>query len=74
MPGMNGFEVAQHIRGASWGREIVLIALTGWGQVEDKRRSKEAGFDHHLVKPPAFAEISRILAGVQAVEDAGVPH
>jgi CheY-like chemotaxis protein len=51
MPGMSGLEVAVKIRAAPWGREIVLIALTGWGQEEDRRRSAEAGFDHHLTKP-----------------------
>ena len=51
MPGMSGLEVAARIREAPWGREMVLIALTGWGQEEDRRRSAEAGFDHHLTKP-----------------------
>ena len=51
MPGMSGLEVAAKIREAPWGREMVLIALTGWGQDEDRRRSQEAGFDHHLTKP-----------------------
>jgi PAS domain S-box-containing protein len=51
MPGMSGLEVAQKIREAPWGRDMVLIALTGWGQDEDRQRSKEAGFDHHLTKP-----------------------
>ena len=51
MPGMSGFEVAQGIRATPWGRDIVLVALTGWGQEEDRRRTAEAGFDHHLTKP-----------------------
>ena len=51
MPEVSGFDVARRIRAAPWGRGIVLIALTGWGQEEDRRRTAEAGFDHHLTKP-----------------------
>ena len=51
LPGLNGYEVAERIRRQAWGRDITLIALTGWGQDSDRRRSKEAGFDRHLVKP-----------------------
>ena len=51
MPRMNGYEAARHIREQPWGQSMLLVATTGWGQDEDKRRSKEAGFDHHLVKP-----------------------
>ena len=51
MPDLSGFEVARRIRAAPWGSGIVLIALTGWGQEEDRRRTAEAGFDHHLTKP-----------------------
>src|SRR5262249_35277876 len=51
LPKMNGYQVAQRIREQSWGKGIVLVALTGWGQEEDRRLSQEAGFDHHLVKP-----------------------
>jgi two-component system CheB/CheR fusion protein len=51
MPDMNGYEVANRIRSEAWGSEITLIAVTGWGQDEDRRRSKAAGFDFHLTKP-----------------------
>jgi len=51
MPNMDGFEVARRLRELPTGQEVKLIALTGWGQAEDRRRSMEAGFDHHLVKP-----------------------
>jgi CheY-like chemotaxis protein len=51
LPKMNGYEVARRIRQESWGENMKLVALTGWGQEEDKRRSIEAGFDHHLTKP-----------------------
>ncbi|MEX1230495.1 MAG: PAS domain S-box protein [Planctomycetaceae bacterium] len=65
MPIMNGFESAQAIRGQPWGKEIVLIALTGWGQDEDKRRSREAGFDQHLVKPPEPSQLRQILSEIE---------
>jgi CheY-like chemotaxis protein len=51
LPLRNGYDAARLIRGESWGRDMVLIALTGWGQEQDRKRSREAGFDHHLVKP-----------------------
>lgn len=61
MPKQNGFHVAEAIRKTQWGQAVTLIALTGWGQEEDRRRSKEAGFDHHLVKPIDPATIERLL-------------
>lgn len=51
MPGMSGYELARQIRQEEWGREALLIAVTGWGQQEDRERSRAAGFDHHLTKP-----------------------
>ena len=51
MPRLNGYEACRRIREQPWGEKIVLVALTGWGQDEDKRRSQEAGFTHHIVKP-----------------------
>jgi CheY-like chemotaxis protein/two-component sensor histidine kinase len=51
MPQLNGYQVAEQIRRQPWGRRIALVALTGWGQEEDKRRALAAGFDHHLTKP-----------------------
>lgn len=62
MPKMNGYEAARYIREQPWGKKIVLIALTGWGQEDDKRKTKEAGFDHHLVKPAEPSEIQTLLA------------
>jgi signal transduction histidine kinase/CheY-like chemotaxis protein len=61
MPGLNGFDTARAIRQEPWGRQVLLIAVTGWGQAEDKRRSREAGFDHHLVKPIKAADIESLL-------------
>jgi CheY-like chemotaxis protein len=51
LPKLNGYEVAQRIRREPWGTAPVLVAITGWGQAEDKDYSRQAGFDHHLVKP-----------------------
>jgi two-component system CheB/CheR fusion protein len=51
MPELNGYQVAERIRAEAWGNDITLIAVTGWGQEDDKRRARAAGFDHHLTKP-----------------------
>ena len=51
MPDLSGYEIAQRIRREAWGAQMILIALTGWGQDSDKRRSAAAGFDHHCTKP-----------------------
>jgi signal transduction histidine kinase len=61
MPKLDGCEVARRIRAESWGRGAVLVALTGWGQDVDRRRSREAGFDMHLVKPVDPATICDML-------------
>lgn len=61
MPRMNGYEAARHLRQQPWARDMVLVALTGWGQEEDKQRARDAGFDHHLVKPAEPAELQRVL-------------
>jgi CheY-like chemotaxis protein/two-component sensor histidine kinase len=61
MPRMDGYEAARRIR-ERLGRRVVLVALTGWGQDEDKRRSREAGFDHHLTKPPEPARLERLIS------------
>ena len=68
MPKMNGYEVCRRIRQESWGRRMVLIALTGWGQEHDKRRSLESGFDFHLVKPLDPVELENVLAGLTSTE------
>jgi PAS domain S-box-containing protein len=61
LPGMNGYEVCQQIRARPRGKAIVIAACTGWGQDEDRRRSSEAGFDHHLVKPIDPADLQKLL-------------
>jgi CheY-like chemotaxis protein len=64
LPRLNGYETARRIREQSWGKNIFLIAVTGYGQEEDRRRSLEAGFDYHLVKPVNFAELEKKLAEI----------
>ena len=66
MPKLNGFEVAKQIREQEWGQTVTLIALSGWGQEEDRRRSKEAGFDYHLIKPVEIAHLEKLLASLVA--------
>lgn len=61
MPGMDGYEVARRIRANPAHRHISLIALTGWGQDEDRRRSVAAGFNHHLVKPADIEQLRQLL-------------
>jgi PAS domain S-box-containing protein len=61
LPRFDGFEVCRRARGAEWGREMRIFALTGWGQDEDLRRTNEAGFDGHLVKPVDFDELLALL-------------
>jgi CheY-like chemotaxis protein len=58
---MSGHEVARHMRREAWGRHAVLIALTGWGQEQDKQAARNAGFDHHLTKPVDPDELGRVL-------------
>ena len=64
MPGMNGYEVARRLRQGAADKVPTLVAVTGWGQEEDRRRSREAGFDHHLVKPIEFDDLERLLRGL----------
>jgi signal transduction histidine kinase len=64
MPRMNGYDAARQIRAQAWGKGMVLIAHTGWGQEEDRCRTKEAGFDYHLVKPVAPDTLEELLAGL----------
>jgi signal transduction histidine kinase/ActR/RegA family two-component response regulator len=70
MPRMDGYEAARRIREVI-GRRVVLVALTGWGQDEDKHRSRDAGFDHHLTKPPEPEVLERLIdeCGATAADD-----
>jgi signal transduction histidine kinase len=66
MPLLDGYEVARRIRAQAWGKRITLVALTGWGQDSDRRRSREAGFDSHLVKPLDLAKLTQLLSRLPA--------
>ena len=66
MPGLNGYEAARRIREQRWGKEIVLVALTGWGQEEDKRKAIDAGFAQHFTKPVSPTDIANLMARLHA--------
>jgi CheY-like chemotaxis protein len=61
LPRLNGYEVCRKIREQSWGKDMVLVALTGWGQEEDRQKSKDAGFNGHVVKPIELTALTRLL-------------
>lgn len=61
MPGLNGYEVARRVRQSVAGRQLLLVAVSGWGQLTDKQRAEEAGFDHHLTKPIEIDQLVRLL-------------
>jgi CheY-like chemotaxis protein len=69
MPAMNGYDVCRAVREQPWGRTAVMVAVTGWGQEDDRRKSKDAGFDDHLVKPVDVRSLRQILAGDAAAYD-----
>jgi CheY-like chemotaxis protein len=62
LPQLNGYEVARRLRAQPWGRDIRLVAVTGWGQAQDKRAAFDAGFDHHLTKPVELPELEGLIA------------
>jgi CheY-like chemotaxis protein len=61
LPRINGYEVCRRVRAKPWGRDVTLVALTGWGQEEDRRKSHDAGFDGHLVKPVEYAALVTLI-------------
>ena len=61
LPGLNGYDLARNLRQLPSTQRSILVAITGWGQAGDKRRAREAGFDHHVVKPVEPTEIHAIL-------------
>jgi CheY-like chemotaxis protein len=66
MPRLNGYEAARCIQEQPWGENIVLVALTGWGQEGDRLRAEEAGFASHFTKPVDPALLARLLAGLKS--------
>jgi CheY-like chemotaxis protein len=73
LPQMNGYDVARALRAQPFMREAMLVACTGYGQEEDRRRAREAGFDYHLVKPVHAEDLERILTQLRgrSARDAG---
>jgi PAS domain S-box-containing protein len=69
MPRLNGYAACRQMRTQAWSADTTIIALTGWGQQEDKRRSEEAGFDHHLVKPVDPGVLEKLLVDLRAAAD-----
>lgn len=67
LPDFDGYQLARKIRAAPWGNSVVLIALTGWGQEQDRRRAFDAGFDHHLTKPIAPETVESLLRSLNSV-------
>ena len=65
LPKLNGYEVARRIRERPWGKKSILVAMTGWGQDEDRARSVEAGFNSHMVKPMDLASLKKLLVETQ---------
>lgn len=66
MPRLNGYGACRAIRQQPWGHRITIAALTGWGQPQDREKSREAGFDLHLVKPIGPSELQEILASTES--------
>ncbi len=64
MPMLNGYEIARRIRDQPWGRDVLLIAVTGWGGPEHRQQTSAAGFDHHLIKPVDPAALTQLLASL----------
>ncbi len=64
LPKLDGHEAARCIRQKPWGQDVLLVALTGWGQEEDRRKSKEAGFDEHMIKPVDYEALMRVVGSV----------
>jgi len=62
LPTMSGYDVCRHLRAQPWATGLVLMAITGWGSAQDRRRAQDAGFDHHLVKPVESDALRRLLA------------
>ena len=62
MPEMDGYAVARAIRARGGDNQPILVAVTGWGQERDRREAREAGFDHHLVKPADVNALQKLLA------------
>ena len=70
LPKLSGYDIARHVRGKRGG-EVLLVAITGWGQEDDRRRAREAGFDHHFTKPADFDKLLSLIDKELATRSAG---
>lgn len=68
LPSMSGYDVCRNVRQQPWAKDTIIVALTGWGQEEDRRKSRQAGFDGHCVKPVDFTTLMTLLAELQATK------
>jgi signal transduction histidine kinase/DNA-binding response OmpR family regulator len=73
LPDMNGYEVCRRLRAEPWGRNLVIVALTGRGQDEDRHKSHDAGFDHHVIKPVAYATLMELLSDLPGNDPGSSP-
>jgi two-component system CheB/CheR fusion protein len=73
LPGLDGYSVARHLREQPGTRDALLVAISGYGQEEDRQRSRQAGFDHHLVKPIDFSELQQVMPALPAAVSAARP-
>ena len=69
MPGMTGYDVARRARELPHCKDTIFVALTGWGQEEDRRKTREAGFNHHLLKPVNLGALEVLLSEAQERRD-----
>jgi CheY-like chemotaxis protein len=69
MPGLDGYEVARKVRSEPWGWDVTLIALTGWGQREDQRAVRAAGYDFHMTKPTDVERLLELVAQAAAARE-----
>ncbi len=73
LPKLSGYEVCRRIRQQPWAKNILIVAITGWGLAEDQQKSNEAGFDAHIVKPPDYDTLERLLSSHSSVKDQAQP-
>lgn len=64
LPGIDGYEVARRVRQSAFGKDVMLVALTGWGQDKDRERASDAGFDLHWVKPVGLDKLKELSRGI----------
>ncbi len=72
LPKLNGYEACRQMKAQAWDKNMILIAVTGWGQDDDRRKSEAAGFDHHMVKPVDPQALMKLLAGLNTVKRRGL--